>query len=71
MIRHRVSVKINEDEYRHFTVPKPVKTYIQQLENAVRFPHTKEKLINLYPDRFGLQGTKITHVIFDEFVDFT
>ena len=44
-----VSIKISPTEYSHFKVDKVVKTYIQQLENALYNEGVKNTLIELYP----------------------
>ncbi len=44
-----VSIKISPTEYNHFKVDKAVKTYIQQLENALHNEGVKNTLIELYP----------------------
>ena len=44
-----VSIKISPTEYSHFKVDKVVKTYIQQLENALHNEGVKNTLIELYP----------------------
>ncbi len=46
---HYVSVKISPTEYNHFKVDEAVKTYIQQLENALHNEGVKNTLIELYP----------------------
>ena len=46
---HYVSVKISATEYNHFKVDEAVKTYIQQLENALHNEGVKNTLIELYP----------------------
>lgn len=52
MPKHNVSVKVTQGQYRTVEVPQEVYSYIKQLENAVRFEHSKKALAREYPERF-------------------
>lgn len=47
-----VSVKVDQDGFKTFSVDKEVYNYIRQLENAVKYPHAKAALLSMYPSRF-------------------
>ncbi len=47
-----VSVKVSEDEYKHFAVPREVYVYIRQLEIERRYP-SLSGLKQQYPGRFS------------------
>jgi hypothetical protein len=50
---HFISIKINPETYKTFEVDKNVYIYICQLENAVKYEHTRERLKKLYSERFN------------------
>lgn len=53
MVVHTISVKTSTNDYNRFMVPQEIYTYIKQLESAINYEGAKEKLIQLYPDRFS------------------
>lgn len=46
-----ISVRINDEEYKHIEVAREVYIYIKQLESYIKYPDSS-KLKEIYNDRF-------------------
>ena len=46
-----ISIK-TKDGFKHFPVSEEVYNYIRQLEFGIKFPYTKQRLKEEYPQRF-------------------
>jgi hypothetical protein len=59
MSSYFLSVK-TKDGYKRIRVPKEVYIYVNLLENAVRYPYTREQLRELYSDTNRFEVNKET-----------
>jgi hypothetical protein len=51
MTKYSLSVKIDDDTFKYFSVPHEVYVYVRQLETYITNPKNS-KLKELYPSRF-------------------
>lgn len=52
MSNYSLSIKVDNETFKYFSVPYEVYVYVRQLEIYINNPEQSE-LLNLYPTRFG------------------